>query len=199
MKLYSLLLSTFLLTGCATSSLNLGADDTLTLTYDKEKLSARGLTLDKKEDRYPELELEQRIIELDDDTLIIYEDVQADLQYQFQYPTQQSIDMIFDAKKTKILYQRNNLYFFQLELKNSKYLNVISQQSDLQSLTQLYGFSNVQMKKIIDTVSGEKKELQLQDNVVVFEHFEGSYISKWSTKLIAIDGLMTLSDTYRLR
>ena len=81
MKLYSLLLSTFLLTGCATSSLNLGADDTLTLTYDKQKLSARGLTLDTKHDNYPELQLNQSIIELDDDTLLVYEEVEADLAY----------------------------------------------------------------------------------------------------------------------
>ncbi len=199
MKLYSLLLSTFLLTGCATSSLNLGADDTLTLTYDKQKLSARGLTLDTKYDRYPELELYQSIIELDDDTLLVYEDVEADQQYQFQYATQQSVAMIFDAKKLKIIYQRNNLYFIQLELKNENYLNVIAQQSDMQRFTQLYGFSNTQMKKIIATVSQEKKEFKLQEKVTTFEHFEGSYISKWSTKLIAIDGLMTVEDTYRLR
>jgi hypothetical protein len=199
MKLYSLVLSTFLLTGCATSSLNLGADDTLTLTYDKQKLSARGLTLDKKYDRYPELELNQSILELDDDTLLVYEEVEADLAYQFQYGTPQSIEMIFDAKKYKLIYQRNNLYFFQLELKNSKFLNVIAQQSDMQSLTQLYGFSNKQMRKIISTVSEEKKKLQLNEDIIMFEHFEGSYISTWSTKLIAIDGLMTVSDTYRLR
>jgi len=199
MKLYSLVLSTFLLTGCATSSLNLGADDTLTLTYDKQKLSARGLTLDKKYDRYPELELNQSILELDDDTLLVYEEVEADLAYQFQYSTPQSIEMIFDAKKYKLIYQRNNLYFFQLELKNSKYLNVIAQQSDMQSLTQLYGFSNKQMTKIISTVSEEEKKLQLNEDIIMFEHFEGSYISTWSTELIAIDGLMTVSDMYRLR
>ncbi len=199
MKLYSLLLSTFLLTGCATSSLNLGADDTLTLTYGKEKLSARGLTLDTKQDRYPELELEQRIIELDDDTLIVYEDVQADLQYEFKYTTTKSVEMIFDAKDTKLLYQRNNLYFFQVELKDGNYLNVITQQSNMQSLTQLYGFSNMQMKKIIDKISDNRQSLKLNKNVVTFERFEGSYLSRWSTKLIAIDGLMTVSDTYRLR
>jgi hypothetical protein len=199
MKLYSLLLSTFLLTGCATSSLNLGADDTLTLTYDKQKLSARGLTLDTKHDNYPELELNQSIIELDDDTLLVYEEVQADLAYQFQYSTPQSIEMIFDAKKLNLLYQRNNLYFFQLELKNGKFLNVVAQQSDMQSLTQLYGFTNLQMKKIINKISKEDKKLKLNEDIIVFEHFEGSYLSRWSTKLIAIDGLMTVADTYRLR
>jgi hypothetical protein len=199
MKLYSLLLSTFLLTGCATSSLNLGADDTLTLTYDKQKLSARGLTLDTKHDNYPELELNQSIIELDDDTLLVYEEVQADLAYQFQYSTPQSIEMIFDAKKLNLLYQRNNLYFFQLELKNGKFLNVVAQQSDMQSLTQLYGFTNLQMKKIINKISKEDKKLKLNEDIIVFEHFEGSYLSTWSTKLIAIDGLMTVADTYRLR
>ncbi len=199
MKLYSLLLSTFLLGGCATSSLNIGADDTLALTYGKEKLSARGLTLDRKSDSYPELELHQRIIELDDNSLIVYEEVETDEKYQFQHATQNSIKMIFDAKKLTLLYQRNNLYFVQLELKDGTYLNVIAQQSDMQSFTQLYGFSNMQMKKIIKTISKEDKKITFNDNVVIFEHFEGSYISKWSTKLIAIDGLMTLSDEYRLR
>ena len=198
MKLYLLLLSMFLLSGCVTSSLNL-SDDTLTLTYNKQKLSARGITLDKKYDRFPELELNQSIIELDDDTLLVYEEIEADLAYQFQYATQQSVKMIFDAKNYKLLYQRNNLYFFQLELKNRKFLNVVSQQSDMQSLTQLYGFTNIQMQKIITKISQEDKKLKLNDDVIVFEHFEGSYISKWSTKLIAIDGLMTVSDTYRLR
>ncbi len=199
MKLYSLLLSTFLLGGCATSSLNIGADDTLALTYGKEKLSVRGLTLDRKSDSYPELELYQRIIELDDNSLIVYEEVETDEKYQFQHATQNSIKMIFDAKKLTLLYQKNNLCFVQLELKNATFLNIIAQQSDMQSFTQLYGFSNMQMKKIIKTISKEDKKITFNDNVVIFEHFEGSYISKWSTKLIAIDGLMTLSDEYRLR
>jgi len=197
MKLYSLVLSTFLLTGCATSSLNLGADDTLTLTYDKQKLSARGITLDSKFDQYPELQLRQSILELDDNTLLVYEEVAADLQYQFQYATPQSIEMIFDAKKNKLLYQRNNLYFFQLLLKNGKYLNVVCQQSSLQSFTQLYGFSNKQIRKIIKTVSEEEKELDLNENIIMFEHFEGSYLSTWSAKLIAIDGLMTIETSLR--
>ena len=199
MKLYSLLLSTLLLTGCATSSLNLGNDDTLTLTYDKEKLSVHGLTLDTKYDRYPELDLKQSIIELDNKTLLVYEEAEADLAYQFQYGTPQSIEMIFDAKKSNLLYQRNNLYFFQLKLKDGRFLNVIAQQSNMQSLTQLYGFTNGQMKKIITKISKEKKKLTFNQNVITFEHFEGSYLSTWSTKLIAIDGLMTVSDTHRLR
>jgi hypothetical protein len=198
MRLYSLLLGTLLLTGCATSTLNL-SDDTLTLTYDKEKLSAKGITVDEKFDRYPELALRQSIIELNDDTLLVYEDVQADITYQFQYSTPKSVEMIFEAKKIKTLYQRNNLYFFQLALKNGKFLNIVAQQSNMQSLTQLYGFSNEQIRKIIEKVSGEKKELNLhEENVVVFEKFEGSYLSRWSTKLIAIDGLMIPDMSTRL-
>ncbi|MEA3523170.1 MAG: hypothetical protein U9R50_09340 [Campylobacterota bacterium] len=197
MKLYSLLLSIFLLTGCTTSSLNLGADETLTLKYGKEKLSARGLTLDSKFDQYPELQLRQSVLELDDDTLLVYEEVTVDLLYQFQYSTPQSIKMIFDAQKSKLIYQRNNLYFFQLLLKNSKYLNVICQQSGLQSLTQLYGFSNKQMEKIIAKISGEGKKLELDENIIMFEHFKRSYLSTWSAKLIAIDGLITVDASLR--
>ena len=198
MRLYSLLLGTLLLTGCATSTLNL-SDDTLTLTYDKEKLSAKGMTVDEKFDRYPELTLRQSIVELNDDTLLVYEDVQADIAYQFQYSTPKSVEMIFEAKKIKTLYQRNNLYFFQLTLKNGKFLNVVAQQSNMQTLTQLYGFSNEQIRKIIEKVSGDKKELNLhEENVVVFEKFEGSYLSRWSTKLIAIDGLMIPEMSTRL-
>lgn len=197
MKYYSFFLTVLLLTGCATSTLKLGIDDTLTLTYDKEKLSAHGITLDSKSDQYPELQLRQSIIKLDDDTLLVYEEVVVDLLYQFQYGTPQSIEMIFDAEKSKLIYQRNNLYFLQLLLKNGKYLNVVCQQSSLQSLTQLYGFSNKLMEKIINTVSEKEQVLKFQKDVISFEHFKRSYFSTWSAKLIAIDGLITVDASLR--
>ena len=190
-----------LLSGCSTSTLVLNNNDEVVLTYNDRSIEAAGKTLKKNQLVFSTIIIDQNVLQFKDKSLLVYESTTVDLNYMYKYATQTSVEMIFDAKKINTIYRRNNLYFFQMILKNGKILNAMVQQSNDQTLSMVYGFSVEQFRKILGQVEGsEKMFIKLETkNIEIFKDPKSAVKSKWNMKLINIDSLITVSDTLRGR
>ncbi len=190
-----------LLSGCSTSTLVLNNNDEVVLTYNDKSIEAAGKTLKKNQFVFSTIIIDQNVLQFKDKSLLVYESTTVDLNYMYKYATQTSVEMIFDAKKIKTIYRRNNLYFFQLILKNGKVLNAMVQQSNDQTLSMVYGFSNMQFRKILGQVEGSETTFSKlkTENIEIFNDPKSAVKSEWNMKMINIDSLIVVNDTLRGR
>jgi len=190
-----------LLSGCSTSTLVLNNNDEVVLTYNDKSIEAAGKTLKKNQFVFSTIIIDQNVLQFKDKSLLVYESTTVDLNYMYKYATQTSVEMIFDAKKIKTIYRRNNLYFFQMMLKNGKVLNAMVQQSNDQTLSMVYGFSNIQFRKILGQVEGSETKLSKlkTENIETFNDLKSAVKSEWNMKMINIDSLIVVNDTLRGR
>ena len=104
--------------------------------------------------------------------------------------------MILDAKKINMLFQADSLYFAQAAMKNGEKLNTIFRQSDDQSLTLLYGLGDTEFLGIIEALksSGDPLVSDMALNIQMIDHPKYAVKTTWSTRLHAIDGLISPLD-----
>jgi len=185
------------LSACSVSTLELNDSHEVVLTYNEKSIEAEGESLDENTLIYSTIIVKQNILQFKDKSLLVFESTDVDKLYMYKYATQNSIEMIFDAKKIKTIYRRNNLYFFQITLKNEKVLNALVQQSGDQSLSMIYGFSTVQFKKILGQVEGSDTFVAKlnTEKIEVLNDPRNTIRSKWNMKLINVDSLIVMNDT----
>lgn len=185
------------LSACSVSTLELNDSHEVVLTYNEKSIEAEGESLDENTLIYSTIIVKQNILQFKDKSLLVFESTDVDKLYMYKYATQNSIEMIFDAKKIKTIYRRNNLYFFQITLKNEKVLNALVQQSGDQSLSMIYGFSTVQFKKILGQVEGSDTFVAKlnTEKIEVLNDPKNAIRSKWNMKLINVDSLIVMNDT----
>ena len=190
-----------LLSACSVSTLVLNDNQEVVLNYDEKSIEAKGKSLKENELIFSTIAIKQNVLQFKDQSLLVFESTNVDVLYMYNFATQRSIELIFDARKIKTVYRRNNLYFFQITLKNDKVLNALVQQSDDQTLSIIYGFSAAQFSKILSQVEGSEKLLAtLQtENIEILNDASTAVWSQWGTKLIAIDSLIVVNDTLQGR
>ncbi len=190
-----------LLSACSTSTLVLNDNDEVVLTYNEKSIEAEGKTLKKNQLVFSTVVIDQNVLQFKDKSLLVYESTDVDLMYMYKNATQTSVEMIFDAAKINTIYRRNNLYFFQMILKNGKVLNAMVQQSNDQTLSMVYGFSVEQFKKILGQIEGSETMFSKlkTENIETFNDPKNAVRSKWDMKMINIDSLIVVNDTLRGR
>ncbi len=190
-----------LLSACSVSTLVLNDNQEVVLNYDEKSIEAKGKSLKESKLIFSTIAIKQNVLQFKDQSLLVFESTNVDVLYMYNFATQRSIELIFDARKIKTVYRRNNLYFFQITLKNDKVLNALVQQSDDQTLSMIYGFSAAQFSKILSQVEGSEKLLAtLQtENIEILNDASTAVRSQWGTKLIAIDSLIVVNDTLQGR
>jgi hypothetical protein len=141
----------------------------LMLQLDKNRLLLPGQVIGEKRDNFNSLYLSRKLIRLNDGTLLVYEDAQTDLSYEFEPMITRTVKIVFEAVRISTIYAKNNLFAYQLLLENGKVLNVIAQQSDTQELRLLYGMGTLRLKHILKaldpdaSVAPYRQVLQLRD------------------------------------
>ncbi len=190
-----------LLSACSVSTLVLNDNQEVVLKYNEKSIEAKGKSLKENKLIFSTIVIKQNVLQFKDQSLLVFESTNVDVLYMYNFATQRSIELIFDARKIKTVHRRNNLYFFQITLKNANVLNALVQQSDDQTLSMIYGFSVAQFGKILSQVEGSDKLLTtLQtENVDILNDPSKAVRSQWGTKLIAIDSLIVVNDTLRGR
>jgi len=168
-KLFTITTLLLLLTACGGLSY-IGYDHSqLLLQLDKNRLLLPGKFIGEKRDNFSSLYLSRKLIRLNDGTLVVYEDAQTDLSYEFEPTITRSVKIVFEAVSIATVYARNNLFAYQLLLKNGKLLNVIAQQSDTQELRLVYGMGTLHLNKMLKELDPDalaapyRQAIQLKD------------------------------------
>ena len=175
-----LMISTLLLfTGCTTSSLTY-TKETLNLKVDNTQLQVHGTQLKSRSDNFSILFLDQKLIRLDDGTLVMYEKAETDIQYEFANTTTRTIQVVFDAKRLIKVYDHALVYAYQLVLADNRILNILISQSYDQELSMVYGMSTQKLDKMLHKLNPNTAPAYYK-NAITLNLDRNPLLSNWTT------------------
>ncbi len=187
----SLILSTLLLimSGCTVSTLTLPDKESIVITYDTNKINIDGKVVKSNHISLFPAMIYQSVFKEEEGTYIVYETTDLDMDYRYNHGINRTIKIIFDVKHVRTCFSYNNLNFYQIKLKNSEILNVLSWQSNEQYLAFAYGFSSEEFQKMIDAMKEDDETMRepLKPDATTFSDPDKAIVSQWKAEMLVID------------
>jgi len=194
MKSFVLSLFTiFIFSGCFTSSLSLKNESELVLKYDSNELILSNEVVSSELLNFKDLYVNRYKLQDKNGRTLFYEIAKTDMNFEFNFGGLYTVMYVFDnSQKYESIYEKNNLSFVQIKLKDASYLNVIIQASDSQLYTYIYGFSNAEFlqisNRVIQKESSKIKELKYE--AITFSSTDVAS-TKWSDEIVFFTPLIT--------
>lgn len=167
-----------IISGCATSNLSYN-NENINLRINDASLEVHGEKLEEKNENFSTLFLTKNLLRLDDGSMVVYEEAETDMQYQFDPPTPKSIGIIFDAKRVIRVHYNTFLYAFQVVLKDNRVLNLLAAQNYDQELQMVYGMSTEKLNHMLIKLDQNAKPAYYK-NVINLSNEPTPYMSKWT-------------------
>lgn len=177
-------LSALLLNSCAPSSLSY-SNEQLQIQVNDAYLQLNGTKLKQQRENFSTLFLTQNLLRLDDGSIVMYENAQTDLQYQFDPTTTRSIRIIFDAKSINKVYENALLFAYQVVLQDNRVLNIIVSQAYDQELKMVYGMSTPKLNSMLRKLD-PKAPSAYYENSINLNNERNPLMSRWTTYKIHI-------------
>ena len=168
-----------LFSGCSTSTLTYD-NSNLNLRVDNTILKVHGEEIKSHRENYSILFLEQKLIRLDDGSIVMYEYAQTDMAYEFAQITTRAIDIIFDARSIVKVYDKALIYGYQIILKDGRVLNAVVSQSFGEELTMVYGMSSQKFDEMLKKIDPNAKPVPYR-NAVILKNEPNPLMSRWNT------------------
>ena len=178
-KLLVSLVLILLISACATSNISYN-NEQLSLQINDSHLQIHGIQLKQHRENFSTLFLTQKLLRLDDGNMVMYEEAQTDMQYQFDLPTTRSIGIIFDAKRVVKVYYNALIYAFQVVLKDNRVLNVLATQGYDQELKMVYGMSTEKLNNMLKNLDPDALPVDYK-NVINLRNEPTPFMSQWTT------------------
>jgi len=179
-KSFSLLCVLFILSACSTPGMLKFDNSTLNLQVEKKRIQVPSTQVKINKENFSSLFLEQKLLRLDDGSLVMYEEAETDMQYMFEPPTITTIKVVFDAKKVIPIYEKDFIFGYQLLLKDNRVLNIIVSQGYDQELQMVYGMSNQQFLKALNRLNANIHGVPYQ-NAIELKNERNPLLSHWTT------------------
>jgi hypothetical protein len=187
MRIYSLLLAAGLVfSGCSFSTTDLSyRNGILALQLDRSRLTLPARELSRQIDNFSTLAVTHYLLALEGGGMAVFDKARTDMRYEFQYPTAETIRIVFDAKAVHRVYFENSFYVFQVVLADGSLLNVIAEQLEDESLNMLYGMSNAVLARLLDKLHGGLSG-SLYAPVRTVTGKSGAIYSKWTIQKVNV-------------
>jgi hypothetical protein len=169
----------FILSACSASTLTYEKSK-LNLKVDDKQLQIHGTQLKSNRENFSILYLDQRLLRLDDGSVVMYEYGQTDLDYEFANPTRTTMRVVFDARKIIEVYNHSFVYAYQMILSDGRVLNAVIAQNYDQEINMVYGMSSQKLDKMISKLNPNMPKAPYR-NVITLENEINPLISKWTT------------------
>ena len=176
----SLTLLLFMMTACTSYSTLSYDKSTLNLRVENTSLQVHGTEVKSNNENFSILYLQQKLIRLDDGSMVMYEYGETDLSYEFAQTTSRTVDIVFDARQMVKVYAHALVYAYQVILADSRVLNVVVSQSFDQEFTMVYGMSSEKLDKMLKKLNAFAKPVPYR-NAITLEHEPNPLLSKWTT------------------
>jgi len=176
MKHLLLLLTTFFILGCSTTSLTY-QHNKITLEDRDRSYTFHGETLYKSQQNLSQISIRQYLFTDAQNENLVYEYARLNMGYKFKYTYSYILRNVFDAKHVKAVTNKDGLGFFVITLSDKSSINLIAKTGTKKSLSMLYGFSDKNFKAMI-----ENKELTKQKKISPDP--KEAIQSQWNIKLI---------------
>ena len=179
-KRFTLLSLLLLLNACSTPA-TLNYDNTnLNLQVEQKRIQVPSTQIKLTKENFSILFLEQKLLRLDDGSLVMFEEAETDIQYQFDPPTTRTISVIFDAINVVRVYEKDFIYAYQLVLKDHRVLNIIVSQGYDQELQMVYGMSSKQFVKTLNRLNANINSVPYK-NTIELKNEPNPLLSRWTT------------------
>jgi len=179
-KLLSLLIFILLLNACSTPA-TLQYDNTnLSLQIKEKRIQVPSTQIKINKENFSSLFLEQKLLRLDDGSLVMFESAETDMQYMFDPTTTRTISVVFDAVNVARIYEKDFIFAYQLVLKDRRVLNIIASQGYDQELQMVYGMSTKQFVKALNRLGANVKSVPYL-NAIELKNEPNPLISNWTT------------------
>jgi len=180
LTLLSMLLALFVFSACTPYSELSYNKSTLNLRVENKTLQVQGTELKSNNENYTILYLEQKLLRLDDGSMVMYEHGDTDIEYEFAQITSRTVDIVFDTRKMVKVYDHALVYAYQLILADSRVLNVVVSQSFDQEFTMVYGMSSNKLDKMLKKLNPLSKPVPYR-HAITLEHEPNPLLSRWTT------------------
>ena len=180
--------SALLLIGCAKSNLSY-ENEQLQFQVNDSHLQLHGTQLKQEKENFSTLFLTQSLLRLDDGSIVMYENAQTDIQYQFDHTTTRSLGIIFDARSVNKVYENSLLFAYQVILRDNRVLNMIVSQGYDQELKMVYGMSTAKLNSMLQELDPNAQPAYYQNSITL--NNEGNpLMSRWTTYKVHITPLV---------
>jgi hypothetical protein len=169
----------FILSACSNSILNYDKS-TLNLRVDNVLLQVHGTQLKTNRENFSILFLDQKLIRLDDGSMVVYEYGRTDMAYEFANTTRRTIDTVFDARQIVEVYSKALVYAYQIVLADGRILNAVVSQSYDQEISMVYGMSSEKLDKMLKKLNSLARPVPYR-HAITLEHEPNPLLSKWTT------------------
>lgn len=182
-KLLALLTFIFMINACGTPSLLQYDNSSLNLQIADKRIQVPSTQVKSTKENFKILFLEQKLLRLDDGSLVMYEEAETDMQYMFDPTTTRTISVVFDAAKVVKVYEKDFIYAYQIVLKDRRVLNIIVSQGFDQELQMVYGMSSKQFLTALNRLGANISTLAYL-NTIELKNESVPLISKWTTSKV---------------
>jgi len=141
----------FLFSACSTSQVDF-QDDKVMIQSGSNISYFDGKLIAKRNENFSTLFIDQKILQVPQGNLIVYEHARTDLQYEFEPSLQRIIWIVFDARQIIPVYIGSQLSAYQIALPQGQWLNILAQQSDTQELYFIYGMNTTQFNTMLQKI-----------------------------------------------
>lgn len=188
-KLLALLTFIFMVSACSRPSLLQYDKSNLNLQLEDKRIQVPSTQIQLKIVNFGSLFLEQKLLRLDDGSLVMYEEAETDMQYMFQPTTKRIISVVFDAIKVINIYEKDYISAYQLVLKDRRILNIIVAQVFDQELQMVYGMSSKQYVNTLNRLGADINGLPYSTTIELKNEPE-PLLSKWTMSKVMFEPLV---------
>ena len=179
-KKISFVVTALLVLNACTSSDIQYQPDKLTLQVEENQVLLDATLLQKNRQYFKTLVIDQKILTLKEANLVVYEDANTDISYEFSPATTHIIRSVFDARAVLKVYAKSNMYAFQVTLGNGQILNVLAQQDESQRLRFVYGMSTKQFNTMLKQLDNTAR-LAPYNHVMTLHDAKHAILTRWTT------------------
>jgi hypothetical protein len=181
-----LLAASVVLSACSLSTTDLSyRNSMLVLQLDQDRLILPARQVSKQVDNFSTLVVMHYLLALEGGGMAVFDKARTDERYEFQYPTAETIRIVFDAKAVRRIYFENSFYVFQVILADGSVLNVMAEQLEDQSLNMLYGMDNAVLGRLLDKLHRGLSD-SLYTPVRTVSGKEGAIYSRWTIQKVNV-------------
>lgn len=177
--------SALLLSACSNPSKLSYKNEQLQIQVKNSNLQVHGTLLKQQRENFSTLFLTQNLLRLDDGSIVMYENAQTDMQYQFDPTTTRSIGIIFDARSVNKIYENSLLFAYQVILQDNRVLNIIVSQGYDQELIMVYGMTTSKLNSMLRKLD-PNAPLAYYKNSIDLSKERNPLMSRWTTYKIHI-------------
>ncbi len=175
--------------GCSVTTIT-HKNNHIAVSVDDKVIEIQSKTVSKKFTNFGKLYLLQKLLETNSGSIIVFEQIRLDDQYEFNFPTGTTIRDVFESREATHIYANNGLYLYQLLLPNGQILNLMAEEFDSQSMVLTYGMTTMQMRDLFKQLEATPTR-GLIEKAVVLPRDKRAIKSKWNSKKIHFMPLIT--------